>query len=247
MFSKNKSCINDIEIILRTLLNTFLFCENMNLNFDQLTILCYEFIIFFKDSDKYIGENLLQKQLRESNIETSKTIRRNLTSNLFFSLRTPKLNIVVPDCIYEGLNYFNVDGKNNSLLKTWKDFPIYEKIIKYYSKKIWGLDKMCKAVKESPKKKLHELYLKLIKEYTENKNYKNMLYQDLSILLNINNNNNKEKHSINILNINAQLLSIAYTLSFDDKERQKIEQYINHFILYCVIASNKYKPNRKRL
>ena len=271
MFNKNKSCINDIEIILRTLLNTFLFCENMNLNFDQLTILCYEFIIFFKDSEKYIGENLLQKQLRESNIETSKTIRRNLTSNLFFSLRTPKLNIleniveneddildvkidyekliaeneVVPDCIYEGLNYFNVDGKNNSLLKTWKDFPIYEKIIKYYSKKIWGLDKMCKAVKESPKKKLHELYLKLIKEYTENKNYKNMLYQDLSILLNINNNNNKEKHSINILNINAQLLSIAYTLSFDDKERQKIEQYINHFILYCVIASININPTEK--
>ena len=94
MFNKNKSCRNDIELILRTLLNTFLFCENMNLNFDQLTILCYEFIIFFKDSDKYIGENLLQKQLRESNIETSKTIRRNLTSNLFFSLRTPKLNIL---------------------------------------------------------------------------------------------------------------------------------------------------------
>ena len=268
MLDANKSCINDIEIILRTLLNTFLDCENMNLNFEQLTIICYEFIIFFKDSEKYIGESIFPSNLLKDNQTNS--IRRNMTNNLFFSLRTPGLsslkkieneddelnvtidyeklikeNEVVPDCIYEGLYYINNNMKNNSLLKTWKDFPIYEKIIKYYRKNFWGLDKICKNIKESPKKKLHELYMKFIKEYTENKNYKNILYQDLSILLNISDNNSKEKKAINILNINAQLLAISYTLSFEEKERQKIEQHLNNFITYCILASLNINTTEK--
>ena len=156
-------------------------------------------------------------------------------------------NKVVPDCIYEGLYYLNNNNnnKNNSSLKNWKDFPLFEKIMKYYRKNIWGLDKIRKNIKEGAKKKLPELYLKIIKEYTENKSYKNILYQDLSILLNINDNNKNEKQSINILNITAQLLSIAYTLSPEEKERQKIEPYLNNFIIYCILASININTTEK--
>ena len=54
MKDNNKSQANEIELIGRYLLKNCL--ENTHLNMDLITIACYEFIIFSKDFDKYVGD-----------------------------------------------------------------------------------------------------------------------------------------------------------------------------------------------
>ena len=260
ILNKNISCINDIEITIRKLLSIFLENKKMNLNYEQLTILSYEFILFFKSSDKYLEENTNQNTQRNDIIENLS--KRKLTKSLFV-FSNPEMNInnsdddllninydkmieekeVIPECIYEGFCYDNKNDIINNDEKNWVDFPICEKIIKYYSSKFWGLDKICLNINEDPKKKNNELYLKLIKEYTENKNYKNILYNELSQLLNLNDNN--KKNSLNILSINAQLLSIAYSLSHENNELDKIEEYLIHLIIYCILSSLNINPTEK--
>jgi hypothetical protein len=136
---------------------------------------------------------------------------------------------IIPDCIFESINYFgDFNPKNKNLKmplnKIWKDFPFYEKIINYYYDNIWGLDKLCEIIKEDPKKNMNELYLKLLKEYSENKAYKNILYKNLLKLFNYDGLNKSEKYPINILKINIQLLAIAEGLANDEKEKEKIQK-----------------------
>ena len=289
--SKIKS--NEIELIARYLLKILL--ENKSLNMDLITITCYEFIIFFKDYDKYIGDisALKYEENKRTSLilpppgENDNSILRNFTTALF-SLKTTEeitngnndinsndstnktnedelLNVkidytdllkheeVIPNCIYEGLYYFgdiNFKGKGKPdktgpLYKIWKDFSFYEKIINYYSENYWGLEKICKVIKEDPKKKSGDLYKKLIKEYAENKSFKNILYTELLKLLNITDNITNEEYPINILNINIQLLALAYNLAKESKEIEKIEKKIKHIIIYCVLASININTNEK--
>ena len=282
----NTSQANEIEIIIRYLLK--IFSENKNLNMNLITIICYEFIIFFKECNKYVGDSkAIREQQRKilddikppSKNSNEQFIKRNFTSSLF-SIKTSEdfnlkennntnddeiLNIkidysnlikkeeVIPDCIYESLYYFGDSsiknkGKFNSsgpLYKIWKDFPFYEKIINYYSAKIWGFEKICKDVKEVPKKTITDLYKKLTKEYGENKSYKNILYKELLSMLNITDITNNEEYPINILNINSQLLAIAYNLTKEKKEKEKIEKHIHDLIIYCILASININLNEK--
>ena len=293
----NKAQISEIESITRYLLKILL--DDNNLNMEFITILCYEFIIFFKDCDNYVGDiNAIRaeenKRLREiplpkENKDNDNFIKRNFTTSLF-SLKTLEFNFgdntdtnnnnnnnnnstndddilnikidydelvknqeVVPDCIYESLYYFGdtnlknkgKPNKTGPLYKLWKDYPLYEKIINYYSEKMWGLEKICNEIKEDPKKKPNELYLKLIKEYGENKSFKNKLYNEMIKLLNINDNIYKEQYPINILSINIQLLAIAYNLAKENKEKEKIEKKIHHLIIYCILSSININNNEK--
>ena len=290
----NKIKSTEIELIARYLLKTLL--ENKYLNMDLITITCYEFILFFKDSDKYIGDinsireeqNKMSKEIQPPPSDSENNIFRNFTSSLF-SLKTEEyfpennntntsapsnkanddeiLNVkidytelikkeeVIPDCIYESLYYFadvslkdkGRPNKTGPLYKIWKDFFFYEKIINYYSEKYWGLEKLCKEIKVDPKKKNKDLYKKLITEYGENKSYKNTLYAELLKLLNITDNATaiNDEYSINVLNINIQLLSIAYNIAKENKEKEKMEKKIQQLITYCVLASININTSEK--
>ena len=252
--NNNKSQINEIESMTRNLLKILL--ENKNIDMELITVACYEFMIFYKDCDKYTGEISKKKESTKKLEQNDVGIKRNLTSR-FFGVKTnllnTKLNIdeedsilnikidysdlmireeIIPDCIFESINYFeDFNPKNKDLKiplnKIWKDFPFYEKIINYYYDNIWGLDKLCEIIKEDPKKNMNELYLKLLKEYSENKAYKNILYKNLLKLFNYHNLNRPEKYPINILKINIQLLAIADSLANDEKEKEKIQKKFN--------------------
>ena len=284
LVNNNKSLLNEIELITRYILKLLL--ENEHINMNLITISCYEFIIFFKDADKYVGdvnaireeENKKSSEIVQNNNENDNFIRRNFTSALFgiksedfnfnenmnnktnedeiLKIKIDYLNLinkeeVIPECIYESLYYFGdmnlKNGKPNKtgpLFKIWKDFPLYEKIINYYSEKMWGLEKICKNVKEDCKKKIIDLYPKLLKEYSESKLYKNILYKEMLKLLNVNEMNNEE-YPINILSINIQLLAIAYNLANENKEKEKIEKKIHHLIIYCILSSINININEK--
>ena len=286
----NKTQISEIESLTRALLKKLL--DNNNLNMEFITIVCYEFIIFFKDCDKYVGDigAIRKKESQKINEKPSKPqendndnfIRRNFTTSLFnlkpFDFNSNDnddtdnktnddeiLNIkidysyiilnkeVIPDCIYESLNYFvdtNINNKGKPkktgpLLKIWKDYSLYDKIINYYSDKFWSFERICKEVKEDPKEKHDVLYPKLIKEYGESKSHRNKLYNEMLKLLNLNDNITKEEYPINILNINIQLLAIAYNLANEVKEKEKIEKKIHHLIIYCVLSCINININEK--
>ena len=262
--NNNKSQINEIEAMTRSLLKILL--ENKNIDMDLITVACYEFMIFYKDCDKYTGEISKKKESAKKLSQNDVGIKRNLTSRIF-GVKNNLLNTdlvkddddsilnikidysdmiikeeIIPDCIFESINYFgDINSKNKDLkmplYKIWKDYPFYEKIINYYYDNIWGLDKLCEIIKEDPKRNMSELYLKLLKEYSETKAYKNILYNNLLKLLNNQNLNNLEKYPINILKINIQLLAIAEGLANDEKEKEKIQKKIHHLLIYCIISS----------
>ena len=282
--NNNKSELNEIEFITRYVLKILL--DNENINKDLITISCYEFIIFFKDCDKYVGdvnaaikeeEKKMSNEIKPSN-DNDNFIRRNFTTALFgikndemildendnknnddniLNIKIKyidliKKNEVIPECIYESLYYFGdmnlKNGKPNKtgpIFKIWKDFPFYEKIINYYSENIWGLEKICKNIKENPKKPINELYPKLMKEYGENKSYRNLLYQEMIKILNLNDTMINEEYPINILSINIQLLAIAYNIANESKEKEKIETKIHHLIIYCIMSSININSNEK--
>jgi hypothetical protein len=235
----------------RSLLKNLL--ENKNIDMYLITVACYEFIIFYKDCDKYTGEIIKKKESTKKLSQNEFGLKRNLTSR-FFGVKTNLLNTelneddddsilnikidyfdlmireeIIPNCILESINYFgDINQKNKDLklplCKIWKDYPFYEKIINYYYDNIWSLDKLCENIKEDSKKNMSELYLKLLKEYSENKAYKNILYKNLLKLFNYDGLNKSEKYPINILKINIQLLAIAEGLANDEKEKEKIQK-----------------------
>ena len=286
MSNNNKSQSNEIEFITRYILKLLL--DNENINKDLITISCYEFIIFFKDYETYVGDvneaikeeekKIISNEIKPSNNNDNfNIVKRNLTSALFgfkngelilnendddnddkiLNIKINYLDLikrseVIPECIYKSLYYFGEmnlkNGKPNKtgpLFKIWKDFPFYEKIINYYSEKVWGLEKICKNIKEDHKKKINDLYPKLLKEYGENKSYRNLLQGEITKMLCLSDIMNNEEYPINILSINIQLLAIAYNLANEIKEKEKIENKIHHFIIYCIISSININPNEK--
>ena len=279
MNKKNKAQLNEIETTTRILLKLML--ENNNFDIDLISVVCYEFIIFYKNSDKFIGDDTNNNKDNKKSNELAKNdnhiIRRNLTSRILetknndFLLEDDNndediLNIkinyssllkrkdVIPDCIYESLFYFgdinsNVKGKPNIkgglLNKIWNDFPMFEKMLNYYSENFWDLEHLCQKVKEDSRKKPAILYPKLLKEFGESKSYKNILYKDIIRLLNLNDIKNNEEFPLDLLKMNIQLLSIAVNLVQDKKEKEKIDKNIQNFIIYCIIASININSNEK--
>ena len=138
MNKKNKVQLNEIETTTRLLLKLML--ENNNFDMDLMSVVCFEFIIFYKNSEKFIGDGTGNNDKKKSNDlgkNDNHIIRRNLTSRIFetknndFLLEDDNndegiLNIkinyssllkrkeVIPDCIYESLFFF---GDINSNVK----------------------------------------------------------------------------------------------------------------------------------
>jgi hypothetical protein len=136
--NNNKSQINEIESMTRSLLKILL--ENKNIDMDLITVACYEFMIFYKDCDKYTGEISKKKENTKKLSQNEVGLKRNLTSR-FFGVKTNLLNTelneddddsilnikidyfdlmireeIIPNCILESINYFgDINPKNKDL------------------------------------------------------------------------------------------------------------------------------------
>ena len=172
--------------------------------------------------------------------------------------------ILIPDILYENLNMkesknninkedtesnININKTNNILKDIWEDSKIYDYIIDYYSSNVWGIENLCKIVKIDYDKKVNDIFRDLLREYGENKQYKNILMKTINNYSNLQNNNSKvkknEKSKINIFNLNLILLCIAFDTTGDIDEKNFIENNLEQFLIFCILYSVNIAPSEK--
>ena len=197
---------------------------------------------------KNSGSNRGSLTLEEANnINTEDNKNNNLILN--------KTDII-PTYIFESLHFCQnkennlekeeEENKGKNLKIIWEDFSLYDSIIDYYSSNFWGTENLGKKVKIDIDTNIMSFCKSLIKQYGENKSYKNILMEDILKLLNIKYSEaatKVDKVKINILNINIILLSIAIEITQDYYERVFLEGKFQQFIIFCVMASININSN----
>ena len=159
---------------------------------------------------------------------------------------------IIPSYIYSSLHCDQLPGDGNNdnfdseddiggnLKFIWDDFSLYDGIIDYYSSNVWGTENLKKKVKIENDGNDLSSCRNLIKEYGENKEYRNILIKDVLKCFNIKYSSDsikEEKVKINILNINAILLCIAMTITKDYEESVFLEGKFQQFIIFCILVS----------
>ena len=157
------------------------------------------------------------------------------------------LSDIIPDYIFDGLHVkdlkININEKNikdRTLKIYWEDFSLYDGIIDYYSSNVWGTEYLRKKVGIELEDDNSKLYENMIKEYGENKSNKNILNKEILKCLTIQTSDKVKKPPriiINILYINAILLSIALVLTKGLDENIFWEGKFYQFYLFCVLVS----------
>ena len=197
-------------------------------------------------NSKNIGSNFASLTLEED----TKT-EDNKNKNLFLN------KSIIPKYIFESLHLNDKKEKNleikeeeenkgKNLKLIWEDFSLYDSIIDYYSSNVWGTENLGKKVKIDIDTNIMSFCKSLIKQYGENKTYRNILIKDILKCFNIKyseTSTKAEKVKINILNINIILLCIAIEITEDYYERVFLEGKLQQFIIFCVMASININPN----
>ena len=194
---------------------------------------------------------------------SSKRISQN--KNLFLN------SVLIPDILYDNLylkeskiiqdnkeeenseSKINENSNDKVLQTIWEDCKMYDYIIDYYCANIWGIEIMCKRVKIDYEGKTLDIFKDLLKEYGENKVYKNILMNILNRYLNfndnysknINKNDKKEEDKINIFNLNLILLCIAFDTTGDPGEKLFIENKLEQFLIFCILCSVNITTSEK--
>ena len=190
-----------------------------------------------------------------STIRSSLKLDNNLNSDENNNLMLNKSD-VIPNYIFESLHcvqFKEIDmkekGKENkgkTLNILWDDFSLYDNIIDYYSSNVWGTEHLRKKVKLDIDTNILSLCKNLLKEYGENKSYRNCLIKDILKCLGIKYSEDAtkaEKVKINILNINIILLCIAIEITQDYDEKVFLEGKFQQFIIFCVLSSININSN----
>ena len=218
---------------------------------NEIINLCFEFIILYKNKSK-ITE--IQTTIKED----LKNLVSDIISLNFSSKDNTKSNIynfgLMPKFIYEGLNcnIITEEGKKATLKEIWQDSSLYDSIIDYYMANLWGIECLCKKVKVEYNGDPLKISRKILKEYADNKSYKNILTEDIIKYFNIKTQEQKdgsfkiiEDDIINIFNINLILLCLAIELTLDEEERNFILGLFQQFLIYLIIISTNISPQEK--
>ena len=241
----------EVTKITRLLLEKFVEFAPKKIN--KIINLCFRFIILYKNTEK-IPE--IKKHLSDN----FKNLIIKL-KNMNIKIETPKGNEpkisnsgLMPNYIYEGLDCNETNGEKCTLKDLWKDFKLYDFIIDYYSNHLWGIENLCTKVNIEYNGDPLRLCKNLLKEYGDNKAYRNILKDDIIKYFNINIEEQKDKDNgfkiiesdiINVFNINLILLCIGIDITQDDEERNFIIGLYHQFLIYLVLASININQQEK--
>ena len=199
-------------------------------------------------NSKKTSSNLASLTLEDANYIKTED---NNNNNIFLNK-----NNIIPTYIFESLHFSENQEKNSkkneeenkgkNLKLIWEDFTLYDNIIDYYSSNVWGTENLGKKVKIDIDANIMSFCKSLIKQYGENKSYRNILIKDILKCFNIKyseTSTKAEKVKINILHINIILLCIAIEITEDYYERVFLEGKLQQFIIFCIMASININPN----
>ena len=233
--------INITRILLEKLL------QNAPKKINEVIKICFEFIIFYKNKEKY-------EEMQNNNKNDMKELSNKIMN---FNLIKDSNNIynygLLPKFVFEGLNFNmgNKKGNNLTLKDIWKDSNLYNSIIDYYVANLWGVQYLCKKVKVEYNGEPLKISRLLLKEYADNKAYKNILAEDIieSFNLKISNQSSQfkiiEDNIINIFNLNLILLCIGLELSLDEEEQNFILGLFQQFLIYLILVSTNISSQEK--
>jgi hypothetical protein len=142
-------------------------------------------------------------------------------------------NIIVPRCIFSGLNLdHNMSEENNSnalrISHLWTDYKMFDGMYSFFSK-LWGKDLF-----KFPSNALNVIqkYDPIVEDYIKNKKKRDIFLEDMKIL-----NYRIAGRDIPLIKVFSALFTINISLLQDDVEiRHWISEY-ERFLIFVIIAS----------
>ena len=168
---------------------------------------------YLTQDDKNLYKLLVEKKSKKNSINSTNTIKESLTTstspydylyqndnndlqnneikseeeenNDDYIINKEK-NSLIPNYIYRNLflNKNKAKEEKSTLIQIWKDFDLFNYMINYYESNLWGTSYLCKKIKLNYNGKFFQISKELIKEYSLNSKYKNILLKDLYNCLN---------------------------------------------------------------
>ena len=154
---------------------------------------------------------------------------------------------LIPNYFYQGIYSIQqnpseiiLGSQSKKILKNiWSDYNLYSAIINYYKKNIWGAEELFKTIKMKYKSPdiLLESCQNLLKNYGEQKEYKNILFEKIKKLLIIDDDFQNGINKINLLYLNLILLCFSMDIAGVLTEQEEITQLILEFLIFCIMVS----------
>ena len=167
----------------------------------------------------------------------------------------PNIDIeLIPKYYHEGIysieqpayDQNNIGTQPKRILKNiWSDYELYSCIINYYRKNIWGAEILCKTAKMiySKDDNILESCQNLLKNYTEEKELKNILFKKIKFLLVIDDDYQNGINKINLLYLNLILICFSLDIAVVLSEQEEITQLLLEFLIFCIMVSINISQN----
>ena len=160
---------------------------------------------------------------------------------------------LIPNYFYQGIysiqqNHSQIilgTQSKKTLKNIWSDYKLYSTIINHYRKHIWGAEKLFKTVKMEYKSadNLFDSCQNLLKNYGEQKEFKNILLKKIKRLLIIDDDYQNGINKINLLYLNLILLCFSMDIAGVLEEQEEITQWIIEFLIFCIMVSINIDQN----
>ena len=161
----------------------------------------------------------------------------------------PQINVeLIPNYYHKGIysieqqadDQNTIGSQPKKLLKNiWSDYELYSSIINYYRKNIWGAEILYKTARMYYTKEdnILESCQNLLKNYTEEKELKNILFRKIKFLLVIDDDYQNGINKINLLYLNLILICFSLDIAVVLSEQEEITQLLIEFLIFCIMAS----------
>ena len=255
-FFKDEINKNNVERTTRILLEKVMGVSSGNKNI--ATEICFEFMIFYKNSEILFKDLIKKIKKNSDNIigeedEGNKNIIIEDDSNNNIINTNSKLekndarqwNIVDGLFYTDDYNNSKEDTIHKSLVEIWKDFSLYDNIIDYYQTNFWGIEHICKKVNIEYDGQWITLASYLLKEYgnANSKKNKNILLEEILVMLNY---SRKEKTLEEKIKVKGKEKPKAFNIKSIIIDKSKIINTLNLNFILLYIAIEITKDNEQK-
>ena len=154
---------------------------------------------------------------------------------------------LIPNYYHQGMYSIPQNANQNiegiyikKILKNiWYDYELFYIIINYYKNEVWGPETLFKTVKMkyNPEDNILDSCKTLLKNYEDEKEYKNILLKNINRLVIIDNDYQNGINKINLLYLNLILICFSIDISGVLSEQEELTELLIEFLIFCIMAS----------